>query len=257
MVSGLASTSSFNGACRWSGGGLWIGFVGFIRHTRAVNETISSLLMSYIAVALMSHLIEGPLRDPASLNKPATLPIGDVFSVGKMPWVDVHWGLGVGVIACVFSWVLIERTSVGMAARIAGANVRAAQLQGLPVGFLVIGVCILGGAFAGLAGMFEVAGVHGNANASLASGFGFTAILVSFLARHNPLAIVLVAFLLGGLDASGGLVQRRLDMPDAAMLVLQGVLFISVLVADTAYGRFRINATPLLRLSAVFNEGKS
>ncbi|MGG2329502.1 hypothetical protein ACE40V_24425, partial [Salmonella enterica] len=84
-----------------------------------------------------------------------------------------------------------------------------------------------------------VAVVHGQANASLLVGYGFTGILVSVLARHNPLAIIPVAILIGGIGASGGLLQRRLDLPDAAVLVLQGILFVTILASETMYGRIR------------------
>ena len=134
----------------------------------------------------------------------------------------------------------MEHTTFGFAARIAGGNVRAAKLVGLGVGRLMLITCFLAGAAAGLAGMVEVAAMHGRANASLAAGYGFTGILVAFLARHNPLAIIPVAILFGGIDASGGLLQRRLDLPDATVLVLQGIIFISVLASETLYGRFRI-----------------
>ncbi|TKB12846.1 MAG: ABC transporter permease [Mesorhizobium sp.] len=221
-------------------GGIWIGAVGALRHYRAVNETISSLLMAYIAIALMNHLVEGPLRDPASLNKPSTQPLADLYRVGNIPGMEVHWGLVVGILACVLSWLLIEKTRWGFAARIAGGNVRAAQVQGLAVGSLIVGFTALAGGFAGLAGMLEVAAVQGSANGSLAAGYGYTGILVAFLARHNPLAIIPVAVLLGGIDASGGLIQRRMDLPDATVLVLQGMLFIVILFSETFYGRFKL-----------------
>jgi simple sugar transport system permease protein len=144
------------------------------------------------------------------------------------------------VVACVVSWVLIERTTWGFAARIAGGNVRAAAIQGLPVGKLIVGFTALAGAFAGLAGMIEVAAVHGSANASLAAGYGYTGILVAFLARHNPLAIMPVAVLLAGFEASSGLVQRRMDLPDATVLVLQGFVFVAILASETLYGRMKI-----------------
>src|SRR5262245_58272601 len=80
-------------------GALWIGAAGALRHHRGVNETISSLLLAYIAIALMNHLVEGLLRDPASLNKPATAHIGEVNMIGTMPGMDVHWGLAFGLIA--------------------------------------------------------------------------------------------------------------------------------------------------------------
>lgn len=223
-------------------GAAWIGAVGALRHLRGVNETIASLLMAYIAIALMNHLVEGPFRDPASLNKPSTAPLADHLRVPDIPGMDVHWGLVVGMICCGLAWVLIERTTLGFAARIAGGNVRAAQVQGLPVGRLIIGFTALGGAFAGLAGVFEVAAVHGSANGSLAAGYGYTGILIAFLARHNPLAIIPVAILLAGFEASSGLVQRRMDLPDASTLVLQGMVFTAILISDTAYGRLKIFA---------------
>jgi ABC-type uncharacterized transport system permease subunit len=227
------------GVAGMAAGGIWIGAVGALRHYRAVNETISSLLMAYIAIALMNQLVEGPLRDPASLNKPSTQPLADIYRIGNIPGMDVHWGLVVGVVACILSWLLIEKTRWGFAARIAGGNVRAAQVQGLAVGPLIVGFTALAGGFAGLAGMLEVAAVQGSANASLSAGYGYTGILVAFLARHNPLAIIPFAILLGGIDASGGLIQRRMDLPDATVLVLQGMIFIVILFSETLYGRFK------------------
>lgn len=221
-------------------GGLWIGAIGALRIKRGVNETIASLLMAYIAIALLNHFVEGPFRDPASLNKPSTEPLVEGLRVGDMPFVAAHWGVLAGVLACIFCWVLIERTTLGFAARIAGDNVRAAQVQGLPVSRLVIGFTALGGAFAGLAGYFEVAAVHGSANASLIAGYGYTGILVAFLARHNPLAIIPVAILLGGFEASSGLIQRRMDLPDATILVFEGLVFIIILLSEALYGRLRI-----------------
>ncbi|MGH1354787.1 MAG: ABC transporter permease [Thalassovita sp.] len=222
-------------------GAVWIGAVGWMRFSRGVNETIASLLMAYIAIALMNHLVEGPFRDPASLNKPSTLPLPDVLRVGDMPiGIDVHWGFAAGVIACILAWVLMDRTTIGFAARIAGDNVRAAQVQGLPVGKLIIGFTALGGAMAGLAGFFEVTAIHGSANGSLISGYGYTGILVAFLARHNPLAIIPVAILLAGFEASSGLIQRRMDLPDATILVMEGIVFVVLLFSETLYGKLTI-----------------
>jgi simple sugar transport system permease protein len=180
------------------------------------------------------------MRDPASLNKPSTREIGAANMIGTIPGTDVHWGLAFGLIAAVLAYVLIFHTTFGFAARVAGGNVRAAKVVGLGVGRLVLIVCFLAGAAAGLAGMVEVAAVQGRTNANLAAGYGFTGILVAFLARHNPLAVIPVAILLGGINASGGLLQRRLGLPDASVLVLQGMIFVAVLASETLYGRFRI-----------------
>ena len=221
-------------------GGAWIALAGGLRHYRGVNETISSLLLAYIAIAVMNHLVEGPLRDPKSLNKPSTLLIGDANMIGTVGGMDVHWGLVFGMVCCAVTWVLMIKTPFGFAVRMIGGNPRAARMAGLSVGRITLVTCFIGGAAAGLAGMVEVAAVHGSANASLVVGYGYTGILVAFLARHNPLAILPVALLLGGIDASGGLIQRRLDLPDATVLVLQGVIFIAILMSETLYGRLRI-----------------
>jgi general nucleoside transport system permease protein len=218
-------------------GGAWIAFAGALRAYRGVNETISTLLLNYIAIALLNHIVEGPLRDPASLNKPSTLPIGDDNMLGNLPGLDVHWGLAWGLLACLVTWVLMNRTTFGFAARMAGGNVRAALLNGLPVGRLFVAATFIGGACAGLAGSVEVAAIQGTANASLVTGYGYTGVLVAFIARGNPLAVIPVALILGGIGASGGLLQRVFDLPDATVNVLQGILFICILFSDTYRGR--------------------
>ena len=220
-------------------GGVWIGAVGALRHYRGVNETISSLLLNYIAIALLNFFVVGMLKDPETLNKPSTYPIGDDNMLGVIGASSIHWGLGIGSIVCLMLWFLMRRTTFGFGIDVVGGNVRTAQLMGLSVGRLIITSCFLGGAAAGIAGMIEVAAVHGRANTSLNAGYGYAGILVAFLARHNPLAIIPVAILLGGIRASGGILQRAHDLPDATTLVMQGIIFVVILASEALYGRVR------------------
>ena len=152
----------------------------------------------------------------------------------------MRWGFAFGLGPCIALYIVMARTTFGFAARVTGGNYRAALAHGLPVGRLIVTCSAIAGACAGLAGFFEVAAIQGRANASLAAGYGFTGILVSFLARHNPLVIPPVAILFGGLVASGGLIQRRMDLPDATVLVLEDLIFIVLLTSETLYGRFSI-----------------
>jgi simple sugar transport system permease protein len=240
-------------------GGLLIAAVGWLRTAHGVNETISSLLMTYIAISVFNYLVEGPLRDPASLNKPSTYPVPEDVMLGNIvpetgalrdamlglgDWMkvfaDVHVGLLFGIAFCVFAYVLMYHTTFGFAARMVGGNVRAAQASGLAVGKLIFVTCLLAGAAAGLAGMVEIGAVHRQANASLNAGYGFRGILVSFIARHHPLAIIPVAILFGSLDAAAGLVQRELGEPEASLQVLMGIMFVLILLCETFYGRFRV-----------------
>ncbi len=218
-------------------GAFWIGLSGWLRNYRGVNETISSLLLSYIGIALLNHFVEGPLKDPASLNKPSTLPIGDINMIGNLPGTDVHYGLLIGVACALIAWFVLKFTTIGFALQIVGGSPRAAQMAGLRVNLWIVGTAAAGGAAAGLAGAIEVAAVQGAATSAVVAGYGYTGILVAFIARQNPFALIPVAILIGGINAAGGMLQRRLDMPDASVLVLQGIVFVVVLASDTLRGR--------------------
>ncbi len=218
-------------------GAAWIALAGALRQFRGVNETIGSLLLGYIAIAIFKHLVEGPMRDPASLNKPSTLPLADGLRIGSIGSFDVHWGLAFGIAACLAGALWLGRSTHGFATRVVGGNVRAARLVGLPAHRLIVTACAAGGAAAGLAGGIEVAAVHNSANASLIAGLGYAGILVSFVARHQPLAIIPVAVLFGGFGAAGSLLQRRMGLPDASVQVLLGFAFVLILAAEALRGR--------------------
>jgi len=221
-------------------GAAWIAMAGALRHLRGVNETISTLLLNYIAIALLNHLVSGPIRDMAVSLKPTSWAIPASYMLDVLPGIGVHWGLAFGVIACLAAHVLLRTTVFGFAVGVLGGNPRAARLVGLPIGRLTLLACGLGGAAAGLAGAVEIVAVHGAASSSLTVGFGYAGILVAFLARQHPVAIIFFAILVGGISASGGLMQRRFDMPDAATQVLQGIIFLCVLASSAMYGRMRV-----------------
>ena len=213
-------------------GALWIMLAGWLRQFRGINETISSLLLAYVAIGLFKHWVEGPLRDPASLNKPSTNALAEGLRIGGIAGSDVHWGLVLGVIACVGLGLWLRWTASGFSVKVVGGNLRTAQLVGLPASRLILLACAIGGACAGLAGAVEVVAVHTSANASLIAGYGYAGILVAFIARQNPLAIIPVAILFGGFGAAGSLLQRRLGLPDASVMVLQGIAFVLILASE-------------------------
>lgn len=218
-------------------GGLWIAAVGALRQYRGVNETISSLLMNYIALAVLNHCVEGPIHDPTVLDHPSSFAVGAANMLGNIPGTEIHLGLLFGILACLFCWILMDHTTFGFATRIVGGNIRAAKVAGLSVAKYSLVVCFLGGAFAAITGVVEVAAVNGRANDSLAAGYGYAGILVAFVARQNPLALIPVAILLGGVTASGDLLQMQLGLSSASVQVFQGTLFLVILGLDTWAGR--------------------
>ena len=221
------------------GGACWMSLVGVMRQYRGVNETISSLLLAYLAVNVFKHLVEGPMRDPGSLNKPSTFALNPELLIGGIAGYDVHWGLVWGLVFCVLASLWLKFTSHGFATKVVGGNPRAASFVGLPTNGLIITACALGGAAAGLAGGFEIAAIHTASNASVIAGLGYTGILVSFAARHKPMLILPVAIVLGGFGSAGSLLQRRLGLPDASIQVLMGFAFIFILAAESARGRIQ------------------
>jgi simple sugar transport system permease protein len=232
-------------------GAFWIALVGWLRQFRGINETISSLLLAYIAIGIFKHLVEGVLRDPASLNKPSTYALSEGMRVGGIAGSDIHWGLALGVLTCLATGLWLRQTASGFAVRVVGGNPRTAQLVGLPASRLVLIACAVGGACAGLAGAVEVAAVHTNANASLITGYGYAGILVAFISRQSPFAVIPVAILFGGFGAAGSLLQRRLGLPDASVQVLQGIAFVLILASEAMRDKDwkAILLTPLLRWS--------
>jgi ABC-type uncharacterized transport system permease subunit len=232
VISGMALAGAISG-------GLWIAAVGALNYFRNVNETISSLLLNYIAIAILNFLVVGILKDPATLNNPSTYAIGEANMISNIGFSTVHWGLAYGLLVCLGLWILCRHSVFGFAADVVGGNMRAARLAGLPVAKILLWCCFFGGAAAGLAGMLEVAAIHGRANNSLNAGYGYAGILVAFLARQNPLAVIPYAILLGGIQASGGLLQRVHDLPDATVYVIQGIIFMVILSSELFYGRFK------------------
>ena len=220
-------------------GGLWLAISGGLKQYRGVNETISSLMMNYIAIAILNQAINTWIRDPSSLNKPASYPIPDEQMLQPLGDTTIHLGLVFGLIACVIAWFLINQTTLGFQIRTIGGNVRAAQIAGIPVGRITLITCFLAGACPGLAGMVEVAAIHGRANESLNAWYGYSGILVAFLARQNPLGCILISILLGGLLASGGILQRDQHLPDASIMVFQGIVFLVILYSESLYGRWK------------------
>jgi simple sugar transport system permease protein len=218
--------------------------------------------MIYVAIALLNHMCEGPwkdLSDPTALNTPSTWTLqpenqiknldfsdttlnspGMISALGWITLDGVHWGLVYGILACIFCFVLVNHTPTGFAGRVVGGNLKAARVGGIGLGKLVLLFCALGGGAAGLAGAVQVSAVAGKCNANIyADGYGYAGILVAFLAKHNPLAIIPVAILIGGIGASDTLMQTNLKLPAASSLVLQGFLFVVLLGSEAFYGKIK------------------
>lgn len=213
-------------------GGLWAGFAGFLKARWNVNETITTLMMNYIAILLADYFIYGPWRDPSSLGFPMTTPFPDAARLPVLGGTRVHVGIFLAIGLAILFRVLYRWTKWGFELRVIGNNPNAARYAGINDLKNVVLAMFLSGAVAGIAGMTEVAGLQGRLQPGFSGGYGFTAIIVAWLARLNPMATILVSFLLGALLVGGDTLQVVMRLPLASVQVLQGLILFCVLGAE-------------------------
>lgn len=221
------------------GGALYGYLPGLLRARLDVNETITTLLLNYVAVLLVAALVFGPWRDPASQGWPATMqfPPGAVLPV--LPGTRVHLGLLIGVVAAVALHVYFNHTQWAEKIRILAGNRKVGETFGISFGWWVIVLMSLGGALAGLAGIAEVSAIQGRLQQSISLGYGLTGFLVAWLSRHQPLVILPVSFCVGGLVAGSDALQLFAKVPAASAVILQGLLFAAALGIPGLLQRWR------------------
>ncbi|MFZ5814410.1 MAG: ABC transporter permease [Bacillota bacterium] len=211
-------------------GGLWGLLPGLARAYWSTNETITTLLLNYVAINWVSYLVYGPWKDPKGFNFPLTA----TFHINAwMPtlWGRVHSGLIVAILAAVLLYLVLGWTRWGFEIKVVGDSPRAAQYARISITRNILLVMFTAGALAGLAGMMEVSGLIHRLQHNISPGYGYTAIIVAYLARRHPLAILPVAFLFGGLQAGGYSVQT-MGVPLASAYMIQGALLFTVLAAE-------------------------
>ncbi|MEO8285105.1 MAG: ABC transporter permease [Chloroflexota bacterium] len=221
------------------GGGLWGLIPGVLRAYFKVNEIITSLMLNYVAILLSEYLVYGPWRNPEGFGFPGTAPLPDAAWLPRLLPTRVHLGLLIGLIAAALLYIILRRTVWGYQIRVIGENDRAARYAGMNIARNILLVMLVSGGLAGLAGMSEVAGIAHQLQRNLSPGYGYTAIIVAWLARLNPWTIVVVSFLFAGLLVGGDQLQISMGLPAAIAPMLQGTILFFLLGGGTL-ARYRI-----------------
>ncbi len=211
------------------GGGIWAGISGVLRARGWVSETISTLLMNYVAVLLVSFFVFGPWKDPESANYPQSAPFPDAAILPFFGNSRVHLGMLYALIALFIFHFVLTRTRWGLEMRAIGGNAEAARRNGIPVGRYLIFLMFIGGGIAGLAGMSEVSAIQGQLRPSLSPGYGYTGFLISWMAGGHPLGILAAAFLLAIVTAGGDILQMAHKIPGAVVNILMALILFVVL----------------------------
>ena len=215
------------------GGVLWACVPALLKTRFNVNEILTSLMLSYVAVLLLSWLVAGPMRDPDGFNFPESRLFHDAALLPKiLDGTRLHIGALVALALVLLGWLLLSRTLLGFALRVNGAAPRASAYAGFNQTRLIWFSLLLGGACAGMAGLFEVAGPIGQLLPTISPGYGFTAIIVAFLGRLHPVGVLFAGLIMALSYLGGESAQITLNLPLAVTGVFQGLLLFFLLATD-------------------------
>ena len=212
-----------------AGGGL----VAWLRIRFNANEILTSLMLTYVVQYLLLYLVTGPWRDPMGFGFPQTALFSDAADGPRLiEDTNLHLGVLLAPLIAIGLWVMLGKTVIGYQFRVLGQAPRALRFAGFSESRLVWIAMLVSGGLAGLAGMFEVTGTLGQLNTNLSPGYGFTAIIVAFLGRLNPLGIIPAGLLLALSFLGGDAAQINLGLPNAVTAIFQGILLFCLLSCD-------------------------
>ena len=219
-------------------GALWGGIAGWLKARLQVNEILSTVMLNYIAAQVYTFMLRGPILDPTELETGSGTPQSmrlpeSVFLDQLIPGTRIHAGLILALVAAVLVWMLLWKTTLGYRMRAAGAGAKAARYAGIPVERYLIVAMLFAGGFAGLAGAVEVTGVHHRAIEGISSGYGFAGIVVALFGMLHPAGIIPSAAFFGVLLIGADMTQRSAGVPANMVLVLQGVIILSIVSAQS------------------------
>lgn len=218
--------------CAALAGAFWALVPALCKVRLGVNEIITTLMFNYIGTLLLGYLVFGPWKDPGGMGFPMTAEYPMAARIGMIAGTRLHWGLIVCVLLSLAAWVFLNRTRVGYEIMASGESLRTARYAFMPYGFLVflvMGVC---GALAGWAGFMETSAATYRLQPSLMVGYGYTAIVVAWIARLKISAMAAAAFLLAGLRAGGEVLQLELQVPAAFGHIMEGLILLTVLAGQ-------------------------
>ncbi len=205
-------------------GALWSGIAGALKLRRNVNEVISTIMLNFVALGLISYLVQGPLMEAGGRYPQSDVILPGLWMPRLAPPYRLHVGLLLALLIAASLQGLLYRTVAGYEMRAAGLNPQAARLAGIDVGRRLLFALMLSGALAGLAGAIEVSAVTHRLYEHFSPGWGFTAIAVGLLGRLSPAGVIVAAFFFGALDAGSNAMQRVAGVSSVLVAIIQATV---------------------------------
>ena len=230
------------------GGMVWALIPGILKVRFNTNEILVSLMLTYVAALFIDWLVRGPWRDPKSFGFPLTRSYEDAALIQRidLPGVgtlgQLHWGVLAALVLAAGAYFVISRTLFGFQVKVMGDAPKAGAFSGFSAASTTISVLCISGACAGVAGMVEVSANMGQLQPEVSFGYGFTAIIVAFLARLNPLGVIAAGLVVALAELGGDSVQMTLGMPKVVTGVFKGILLFMLLAGET-YNRYQFRVT--------------
>jgi simple sugar transport system permease protein len=232
------------------GGAVWGAIPAWLRTRFNVNETLSSLMLTYVAIHLMNYLVAGPWKDPSGYSFPQTaLVTADQTLPIVVAGTQVHLGVVITIVIALVLAVAMARSVFGFQVRVVGSAPQAARHGGFSQKQTVWFVFLLSGGLAGLAGIFEVSGPFGQMSLGFPQNYGFTAIIVAFLGRLNPLGVIIAGVAMAITYVGGDLAQSVLQLPNASKGIFQAMVLFFLLASDILI-RYRVRLVVSSRAAA-------
>lgn len=212
-------------------GAAWGGIVGVLRAHWGVNEVITSLLLNFVAILIFTYCVRRPLRAPGSPDLQGR-PIEPDAALPILPDLAVHVGVFVALALVPLAFYLMGRTPFGMRVRMLGFNAEAARTAGVNSRRMIVGLMLISGGLAGLAGALQTLGVAERLDLGISQGYGFTAIVVALLGRLHAVGVLLAALFIALLQSGGQAMSVTEGLPYAIVLAIPGVFVVFLLIAD-------------------------
>lgn len=205
-----------------------------------VDEVVTTLLLNFVVLLLVSMLLEGALKDPMGMGWPQSAPVVEAAELPKLvARTRLHAGFAIALGLSVLLWLVDTRTIWGYENRAVGANPRAAAFAGMPVTRVMLRTALLSGGLAGLAGAAEVCGLKGYLTLDLSPGFGYSGIVVAMLAQLHPIGVVGAALFIAGIFVGADAMSRAMPVPNYIADVLVATSLLCMLVAGLL-ARYRL-----------------
>ncbi len=205
-----------------------------------VDEVVTTLLLNFIVLLVVSMMLDGPMKDPTAMGWPQSVALQEELQLAKLvERTRVHTGLLIALALAGLAWGVLRLTTFGFEVRAVGANARAARFAGVQVTRTILAVALASGAVAGLAGAIEVAGRTGYVTLDMSPGYGYTGIVIAMLAGLNPLGVVAAAVFVAGVLVGADSMSRAVAVPTYIADVIVAVALLSMLAATVA-ARYRL-----------------